>query len=178
MDIITLNFTYTQNEYVKAERQYLVANKTIRKYDPILIAVFTVLSLCYLFLSSFSIYSIILLVIILIASAIGCYIYFCMPVLKYKHTSKFHEEYTLFFSKDGIDFKTPSIDSVLQWSVYSELWESDEFYFLIQVPRVYYTLIPKRAFRTPEDKQVFEQLGLSNIKNEKRKLNKEPTEKI
>ena len=121
MDIVTLNFTYTQNEYVKAERQSLIANKIIRKYDPILIAVFIVLSLCFLFLSSFSIYSIILSVIFLIVTAIGCYTYFYMPVLIYKHTSKFHEEYTLSFSKDGIDFKTPSIDSVLQWSVYSEL---------------------------------------------------------
>ena len=169
MDNVTLNFAYTQKEYVKADKQYLIASKTIRKYDPILIAVSLLFSACILFLSSFSILGIILLAIILVASALGCYVYFYMPVLKFRQTSKYHEEYTLSFSTEGIAFKTPSIDSVLQWDVYSELWESDDFYFLIQAPRVY-ALIPKRAFKTPADKQCFEEMSLSNMKNAKKRL--------
>ena len=169
MDTVTLIFTYTQNEYVKADRQYLIANKTVRKYDPIIIAILLLLSMCNLFLSGFSTLGIISLAIILSVVALGCYIYFYMPVLKFKQTSKLHEEYTLSFSKERIGFKTPSIDSVLQWNIYSELWESDDFYFLIHVPRAY-TLIPKRAFNNPVDMQFFEEISLLNTKNVKRRL--------
>jgi hypothetical protein len=162
-----LVFKYTQSEYVKAERQYLILNKTIRKHDPILVALFMLLSLGYIFLSSFSIFSIIILGIVLIATALGSYLYFFKPVFKFKYTEKYQEEYIMVFSKDIIKWITPSIESELKWDIYSELWESNDFYYLIQVPRMY-TLIPKRAFATQKDKQAFEEIALSNLKSIKR----------
>lgn len=58
MEALQVRFKYTQNEYVKAERQYLIANRTVRKYDGILVAVFLLFSIGFLFLSSFSTFSI------------------------------------------------------------------------------------------------------------------------
>lgn len=167
MKILQLVFKYTQNEYVQAERQYLLLNKTIRKYDPILVALFMLLSLSYILLSSFSIFSIILLGIVLIATALGSYLYFVKPVFKFKHAKKYQEEYIMIFSKDIIKWITPSINSELKWDIYSELWESNDFYYLIQVPHMY-TLIPKRAFADQIDKQVFEEIARSNLKSIKR----------
>ncbi|MCL2057580.1 MAG: YcxB family protein [Oscillospiraceae bacterium] len=92
-----------------------------------------------------------------------------MPILKFKHTSKYYEKYTLIFTNEGINFKTPSVDSNLQWAIYSEIWENDDFYYLIQAPRIY-TLIPKRTFNTTADRQYFEDCCLSNIQKPKRVL--------
>lgn len=55
-----------------------------------------------------------------------------MPILKFKQAEKYHEEYTLIFSKNIIRFKTPSIESELKWNIYSMLWENHDFYYLIQ----------------------------------------------
>lgn len=169
MDFVELTFKYTQSEYVKAEREYLIGSKTIRKFDAALVAILLPLSAFYLLFSSFSIVSIVLLGVVLLALMVGCALYFYIPAYKFKQTSKYHEEYHLIFSKDSVKFKTPSIDSELKWDIYSQLWESDTFYFLIQSPRVY-SIIPKRAFGNQEEMQAFEEIVLSNLKSAKRTL--------
>lgn len=78
-----------------------------------------------------------------------------MPILRFKQIVKYHEEYIMVFSKDIIKWKASNIESELKWDIYSELWESDDFYFLIQASRVY-TLIHKRVFENQEEKQTFE----------------------
>ena len=163
MDIINLTFKYTQNEYVKAERRYLFASKTITKISVIVLAAYFPSAAICLFLSSFSLWGIIACAMAIIAGIMGCILYFYIPLYKFKHTAKYQEEYSLVFSADGIKFKTSTIDSELKWSVYSEAWECDDFYFLIQAPRMY-TLIPKRAFCEVSEKNAFEKLVISNMK--------------
>lgn len=102
MKTVQLIFKYKQCEFVKADRQYLILNKTIRKQDPILAALFMLLSLGYFFISSFSIFSIIILGIVLSATALGSCIYFFMPAYRFKRTDKYQEEYIMVFSKDII----------------------------------------------------------------------------
>ena len=169
METVELTFKYTQSEYVKAEQQYLFASKTITKTSVIVLALFFPAALFYLFFSSFSILSIIFTAVAVFAAVIGCLLYFYMPLYKFRSTSKYHEVYSLIFSNAGIKFKTPSIDSNLQWAIYSGIWESDDFYFLLQAPLTY-TLIPKRAFESAAAKQSFEKIALSNLKNSKRLL--------
>ena len=89
-----------------------------------------------------------------------------MPILKFKQTTKYHEEYTLVFSKENIKFKTQSIDSEVKWDIYSALWESHDFYYLIQASRLY-TLIPKRVFKDLNEKQLFEEITQSRVKTTK-----------
>lgn len=163
MEALQVRFKYTQNEYVRAERQYLIANRTVRKYDGILVAVFLLFSIGFLFLSSFSTFSIILMGVLLIVTILECYLYFLMPVLKFKRTAKYHEEYLLEFSKDMIQFKTPSIETQLKWDIYREVWESNDFYFIIQAPHMYAT-IPKRAFKSQKEMNLFLELAQLNLK--------------
>ena len=163
MELVTLIFTYTQGEYVKATRKYLIANKTIRRIDPLIAAVTLLASIYYLYRSEASVLGIVGVTVVLFAVAFLSYVYFFLPMLTFKSASKYHEEYTLTFSNEHIKFKTPSLESVLQWEIYSSLWESDDFYFMIQAPRIY-TLIPKRVFANPVDKQAFENLAAANIK--------------
>lgn len=163
METVGLVFKYTQKEYVKAARQYMITSKTIRKRDPVFLAVGFATSIFCLLISSFSAPSIALFAAILIVAAIGGFLYFYAPVLKFRQTAKYQEEYRLTFSEDGIGFKTPSIDSRLNWSVYPEAWISGDFYFLIQAPQVY-TLIPRRAFLSDADMRVFENILIKMIK--------------
>lgn len=167
METLTLSFKYTQNEYVKAERKYLLASNTVSKLSIAVLMVFLPFSVFYLFLSSFSFLSITAFAVALIYLIFGCLVYFYMPVYKFKQTSKYHEVYALTFSNNGIHFKTPSIDSELKWSVYSSLWESADFYYLIQTPRMY-ALVPKRAFKYPDDMEIFEKIAAAGLKCEKR----------
>lgn len=131
-----------------------------------MLALYFPLSLICLFLSSFHPLGIIALGVALFSAAVGCVLYFYLPVSRFKQTPKFREEYYLAFSRDGISFKTASVCSELKWDVYSEMWESDAFYFLIQAPKTY-ALIPKRAFCGPEARRAFEELASSNLRRVK-----------
>ena len=53
METVELRFQYTQSEYIRAERQYLISSKIIHKYDIALIAVFLLLSVVYMLFTSF-----------------------------------------------------------------------------------------------------------------------------
>ena len=171
METIILTFQYTLNDFVKAQRQYLIANKTIRKYDPALLAVFLLFSILFRFFADLHILGTILFTIALIVCALEAFLYFCYPILIFKNNLKYRDEYTLTFSNEDIKFKTQSIDSVLQWNIYSAFWESSDFYFLIQSPRVY-TFVPKRVFNNPTDKRMFESMALFNIKTVNRNKTK------
>ena len=167
MDAVEITFKYTKAEYVKADRQYLIASKTISKTSIVVLAIFLPASLFYLFLSSLSVSGIIFTVVAVVAAIVGSTLYFYIPYYKFKITPKYNEEYTLTFSDSGIMFKTPGIDSIIKWDTYSEIWESNDFYFLIQAPRMY-ALIPKRAFRSPAEMRMFEEVSISNLKCTKR----------
>ena len=112
--------------------------------------------------SSFSIFSILTFGLVIVVTGLGSYLYILMPILKFKQTTKYHEEYTLVFSKETIKFKTQSIESEMKWDIYSALWDSHDFYYLIQAPRIY-TLIPKRVFKDQNEKQIFEEIAQSRV---------------
>lgn len=162
METAKLIFKYTQNEYIKAERQYLIASKIIRSYDLIIAGFLFLIALNYLYYSSFSTFSIIVLILVLTVTILGILVYFFVPIYKFKQTAKYHEEYTLIFSKDMIKFQTPSIQSELKWDNYSEIWENKDYYYLVQAPRIY-TLIPKRAFQNETENQLFQEMAISNL---------------
>ena len=166
METVKLRFQYTQSEYIKAERQYLISSKTIHKYDIVLVAVLLLMSVVYMLFSSFSVFSILIFGLIIVVTALGSYLYILMLILKFKQIAKYHEEYTLVFSKETIKFKTQSIESEMKWDIYAALWENHDFYYLIQAPRIY-TLIPKRVFKDPNEEQLFEEIVQSRVKTTK-----------
>ncbi len=95
METVELRFQYTQSEYIRAERQYLISiylalnncqiyNKIIHKYDIALVAVFLLLSVVYMLFTSFNIFSILIFGLIIVVTALGSYLYILMPILKFK----------------------------------------------------------------------------------------------
>ncbi len=66
----------------------------------------------------------------------------------YKRNPKFRDTYNLTFSENGIEFKTASIVSKLEWSLYRKYLENELLFILIYGSRAY-TVIPKSAL--PDD---------------------------
>lgn len=76
----------------------------------------------------------------------------------FERSAKFRERTSLSFSEECIRYRTPSIDSTLDWTLFGELLEDDELFLLTyRAPRSY-AVIPKRAFATEEERAVFRRL--------------------
>ncbi len=161
--MIELIFKYSQAEYVKSYRQYLIASKTISIPNIIILVLAIAFSTAFAILSKLDTWSVALLVTCFFLLLIGFILYFLTPIHVFKSTAKFHEEYYLAFSAEIIRFKTATIDSELAWETYKKIWDNKDFYFLIQHPKVY-TVIPKRAFLNEEAMQNFERLAASKLK--------------
>ena len=72
MEQVAIIFQYTEKEYVKAVRKYLLVTDTIKKLDLVLTVIGVPCTLAYLFLSSFGWFSILLLVCaVLFAGFVG-----------------------------------------------------------------------------------------------------------
>jgi hypothetical protein len=167
VDSVEVRFQYTEREYVKAEREYLFAGRVLSKFIIVFIPLFFVFSLYSLVASRMSPYvGIFSLAVSVVGILFELALYFYVPRRNFKITSKLREKYFLKFSTDGIVFKTQTIDSSLKWDIYSALWESDDFYYLVQQSGNF-TLIPKRAFEG-SNVDSFKKIALEAVKNFKR----------
>lgn len=80
----------------------------------------------------------------------------------FKRNPKFSERYRLAFSEDGIDFKTPSLDSRIAWTHYTRVLESDALVLLMYGTRMY-SVIPKRAFSDDKQRDRFLELARRHV---------------
>jgi hypothetical protein len=80
-----------------------------------------------------------------------------IPPLAFRRQPRFHDEYSLTFSPEGIHFHTEHIDSHLEWSIYSRALVDAHSYLLYWGSRTF-TTIPKRVFQNTEQQVTFEQL--------------------
>ena len=87
---------------------------------------------------------------------------FVVPRQRFRSDPKFADEYVLQFSDDGIQFKTAQIDALLQWSLYNKVLEDDKFYILIYGKNMI-SVIPKRAFASPNEEAAFNEMLKRNI---------------
>lgn len=156
MKAIELTFRYTEKEYVKAARQYIVTTKPMRKADIVVLPLLFVASVFYLFHTEFSLFAVLFFVLILLVLAIAFLIYFFIPIAGFSRIGK-NTDCSLIFSEEGVRFKTARADSLSVWSVFSRMIENDAFYFLVHTPQSY-RLVPKRAFVGDEQRRAFEEL--------------------
>ena len=87
--------------------------------------------------------------------------------LRFNRSPKFRERNELTFSEQGIHFKTSSVDSRLDWSHYDGVLEDEQLFLLIYGQQMY-SVIPKRCFGEPGDREVFKQLIEAKITNRTR----------
>ena len=169
MEQVDIKFQYTEKEYAKAVRKYLVFTDTIKKLDLVLAIIGVPCTLAYLFLSSFEWFSIVLLVCAVLFSGFIGLQYLYVPVMTFRKTPKFQEEYHLTFSGEGILFETATIHSELKWDAYTIFWESEDCYYLVQEEHIY-TILPKRAFKGDPEKMAFERMAEAGTEYTKRKI--------
>ncbi len=87
---------------------------------------------------------------------------FVLPRTMLARNPRLHDTYQLTFSDNGIRFQITSVDSSIEWSLYTGVTEVREFY-LLYLTRRQFTAIPKRAFETAAEIQAFEALLVEHI---------------
>jgi len=85
-----------------------------------------------------------------------------LPRFTIAGNAKLRDEYRLTFADDGIVFKTTSIDSRIEWNLYTHAIEVRDFYLLYYGRRAF-TVIPKRAFASAADMQAFDALLAARV---------------
>jgi hypothetical protein len=158
---ISVTFRYSEEEYVKATRIYY--SKALKlKFD-----IFLCISMIIVG-SFFSVkygYSAIWMFAIFAGIGFLGFLYYAfniLPKTRFRQEPKFHNDYTLVFSEDGIDFKTDHLDSKVEWSYYKYVWESNEFYQIFYGKGLY-TLVPKRIFQSSDEEKLFRHMLESKI---------------
>jgi len=163
MDKVTINFQYTKNEYIFAFRRYLLQSKIIKKLDLVIVSVLAVFEVFLLIWNGFSLYSLVLGMIVIFYTLMFALLYLLQPANVYNRTPKLHQQYKLSFTTENINYKTADVSSILNWDIYSEIWNCNDFFYLIQAKNIY-TIIPKRVFKNVNDLKTFEKIILSNNK--------------
>ena len=156
-EVISLRFKYTEDEYAAASRLNMVRSTGFWIWFVVsaLLCVLGVYLVAILGLDlgiSFSLTFFGVLLFLIWALQL-----FVEPRQAFRREPKFQDEYLLQFSDDGIQFKTPQIDALIQWSLYSRVIENERFYLLVY-GRNMMSVIPKRAFENSQQQDAFEAL--------------------
>jgi hypothetical protein len=94
--------------------------------------------------------------------ALGAVMIVVLPRLMVAGSPKLHDEYRLTFSDDGILFRTVSVDSRLDWKLYTRAIVVQDFYLLYYGRRAF-TVIPKRAFQNAGDMEAFDVMLVAHV---------------
>ncbi|HEY0385674.1 MAG TPA: YcxB family protein [Pyrinomonadaceae bacterium] len=154
-NVVDLQFKYSESEYVRAARFYL--QKTYHTRFNILIALLvTCAGVALWALESDSVLGYVFTFLGAILLLLHCRTYF-LPQRWYARNPKLHDEYHIQFSDEGLLFRTKDIDSSIKWDFYRDVWETEQFYFLVYGKDAF-SVIPKRAFKDEIEEHLFRQL--------------------
>ena len=151
---VTLIFTHREKEYVAATRLFY-ARVYHTRFRIIVSSI--VVSLGLFLLNVDLLLGTVAIVVGLILLVINFYAHFVTPVQQFRRNARFQEEYDLRFSEDGLLFRSKNQESKLQWSFYSRLWETPNYYFLFY-DKDLFTLVPKRVFTSNQQQWAFQDL--------------------
>jgi YcxB-like protein len=158
---VNLSFRYFESDYVRALRAHYASHLRLR-FDIVVVAVLAG-SGAYFWRSPDLHWLALTSVVISVVFAlmlVGAFT--VIPRLIFRREPKFHDDYALTFSPDGIHFRTTHIDSQLQWSMYSRALVDVHSYVLYYGSRQF-TVIPRRVFQSAEQQQVFERLLIQHV---------------
>jgi hypothetical protein len=160
---INLSFRYTENDFARAMRAHYASRLRLR-LDLIVLAVTGVAGV-YLWPSpSLHWLSIIFIGVSGVFALMLVAAFLIIPAIAFRREPKFRDDYALTFSQEGIHFKTPHIDSQLEWSIYSRALVDAHSYVLYYGSRSF-TIIPKRVFQSTDQQVAFEGLLSQHVPN-------------
>lgn len=154
---VTLRFRYTEQDYVRAMRLHL--SKRMRLKLDIVVAVALGLLSAFMLqdgdkLNWFWVFGCVASALLL---AVVLFAWFVAPVRAFRQEPKLHDEYFLHFGPDGIEFRTASINSRIEWKLYREL-RTDEHTHLLVYGTNGFTALPRRVFTGADQEAAFLQL--------------------
>jgi hypothetical protein len=156
--MVTVEFDHRLEEHLRARRVYYQARSRFARADKVVA----------IFLGLFGVASVVLAGVVwwtviwfVVAPLEWFHLLSLEPLVvryMFKRSAKFHERTMLAFSEDNVRYKTPSIDSTIDWSLFTGLIEDGELFLLpYQAPRTY-ALVPKRAFASEAAQAEFREL--------------------
>jgi len=156
MNAVTLQFTYTEAEQVRAIRLYYDKNYN-GKFDVLVCIVGIAFGLLLgTQLNDWQNAKYLFLLFGLLLTLIG-YCYLVLPYKIYRNDPKVKEEYRLTFDDAGLHFQTKDIDSQIGWGLYNKVWRDRELIVLVHGKRTM-TILPLRAFNSPADVEAMNSL--------------------
>jgi hypothetical protein len=153
---VDLQFQYSEKEYVQAAQFYL--RKTYHTRFNIAVGLLVAnAGLMFWFLDLDPTLGYIFTFLGALLLLIYCRAYFALPRQWYERNPKLHEEYHLQFSDEEIVFRSKDVVSTIKWDFYRDVWETDQFYFLLYGKDTF-SLIPKRAFAGDWQERTFKHM--------------------
>jgi hypothetical protein len=153
---IHLLFRYSEQDYVRTMRAHLKSRLRL-KVDIVVIVLAAGLGFYEWHALDSPWWGMSLVFVSLVLALVLVVAFGIVPRMVFRGEPKFRDEYSLAFSGDGIHFQTAHINSQLEWSMYSRALLGAHSFVLYHGNRSF-TVIPKRAFGTPEHLAAFERL--------------------
>lgn len=154
MKALNISFSYGKDEFVKATREYL---KISHYFGLTYILILAAAGICLIWLLANNIYNVLNMVCVFVIAFLLSNIlslYFIRPSLAYKKVKSITDSYDLTFFKDRIAFKSDKASTDFKWKIFKKLYETDEFFYLVQ-SKSSYTILPKRAFENEAAMELF-----------------------
>ena len=156
--MITIEFDHRLEDHLRASRLYYQERSWSARADKVVAVVMALFGVVSTWLVGVRSWTVIWLVLAPIEWFNVLNLESLAVRYMFKRTPKFHERTILAFSEEQICYKTPSIDSKLDWSLFTGLLEDDELFVLpYKAPRSY-AIVPKRAFPSEEARSEFRRL--------------------
>jgi len=158
---VSLSFRYAELDYVHALRTHYASVLRLRLDIFIVVALTAIGSYC-LSIPNQHWFGIVCISLAGSFSLLLLAAFLFLPRWIFRRELKLHDDYALTFSPDEIHFRTKSIDSHLQWSMYTRAIV-DARSFLLYYGERNFTVIPKRVFVNAEQMQIFEQMLIKRV---------------
>lgn len=162
-----VSFKYTQEEYERAV--WLHYKQRLNPKLDIAVALFSFLFGIFVLVHTQAYVGYGLLLISAVLVGILVLARYIFPKMTFKSSSKYQDQYTIEFLDDEIKFETPSINSQLQWSLYTKALINDEHFLLYYGANVF-SVIPRRVFGSEEELGRFEELLEKKLGNKVKKV--------
>lgn len=155
-DKIKINFKCERDEYIKSRRKFLRESKTLSTGNIMFLIIMTLIEIVLLGIHEFF-FSIIIGVLLVISYIMVYMLYFWQPGRLYDKTDFIKKEMAFEFTEKEITATINKKTRKTNWNIIEEIWESEEFVFLMQ-SKISYTLIPKRAFKGKGDTLILRKM--------------------
>jgi hypothetical protein len=158
---ITLHFTYTETDYVRAVR-LRNRRRAGGRFDLVAGLGVTAFGAVTWWHEGYSSMRAMLVALGLLFLAMLVATEVVLPRWWFRREPKLQDPYTLTFSDTGIDFRTSRIHSQLEWALYHGFAESPTTYLLLYGHNQF-SAIPKRVFESPEQEARFKVLVAAKL---------------